>query len=85
MSRPSVAQFISDKRAEGKTDSEITHMLLDGGWHMDIIHKAMNSEPIRHRELKPILIPTLKRHRMKIYGVIIAVCLIILMLAVAFI
>ena len=30
-------------------------MLLDAGWHMDIIHKAMHGEPIRHRNLDPIL------------------------------
>ena len=55
MSRPSVAQFISDRRAEGLNDSKITHMLLDAGWHMDIIHKAMHGEPIRQRDLAPIL------------------------------
>lgn len=61
MSRPSVAQFISDKRAEGLSDSKITHMLLDAGWHMDIIHKAMHGEPIRQRSLEPIL------HKKKFY------------------
>lgn len=55
MSSRSVVQFIADERASGKTDSEITHMLLDAGWHMDIIHKAMNTDPIRHRNLDPIL------------------------------
>ena len=55
MSRPSVAQFISDRRAEGLNDSKITHMLLDAGWHMDIIHKAMHGEPIRHLARDPIL------------------------------
>lgn len=55
MGQPSVAQFISDRRAEGMSDSKITHMLLDAGWHMDIIHKAMHGEPIRQRDLKPIL------------------------------
>ena len=55
MSRPSVAQFIYDRRAEGLNDSKITHMLLDAGWHMDIIHKAMHGDPIRHLARDPIL------------------------------
>ncbi len=50
-----IAQFISDKRAEGKTDSQITHILLDAGWHMDLIHKAMHTDLLHKRELKPIL------------------------------
>lgn len=50
-----MVDFIAEKRAEGKTDSEITHMLLDGGWHMDIIHKTMHGAPIKHRNLDPIL------------------------------
>ena len=54
MSRPSVAQYISDKRAEGHDESKIIHQLLDAGWHMDIIHKVMNTE-IKHRKLEPIL------------------------------
>lgn len=54
MSR-SVVQFISDERAAGKSESEITHMLLNAGWHMDIIHKAMHSEPVRQRSFEPIL------------------------------
>lgn len=55
MNKDSVAQFISDGRAVGKTDSEITHELLDAGWHMDIIANAMHGEPIKHRNLEPIL------------------------------
>lgn len=50
-----MVQFISDKRAEGKTDSEITHMLLDTGWQIDVINKAMYGAPIRHRNFDPIL------------------------------
>lgn len=85
MNRPSVTQFISDKRAEGKSDSQITHMLLDAGWHMDIIHKAMNSELIRSRELKPILTPKLQRYRMRIYSVIVVISLILLVFLAIFI
>lgn len=55
MSKPTVMQFIAENRADGKTDSEITHMLLDAGWQMDVIHKAMHGEPIKHRNLDPIL------------------------------
>ena len=55
MSKPPLVQFISDNRATGKTDSEITHMLLDAGWQMDVIQKAMHGDPIRHRNLDPIL------------------------------
>jgi hypothetical protein len=55
MKKLSVAQYISDGRAAGKTDSEITHELLDAGWHMDIIAKAMHGEPIKHRRHEPIL------------------------------
>ena len=55
MSKMSVAKFISDKRAEGLSDSKITHDLLDAGWHMDIIHKVMHGEPIKHRSLDSIL------------------------------
>jgi hypothetical protein len=85
MNRPSIAQFISDKRAEGKSDSQISHLLLDAGWHMDVIHKALNAELTRTRELTPVLKP--KNPKLK-RNLIIASCatgFILLCLIVAFI
>ena len=55
MNKDSVAQFISDGRAAGKTESEMTRELLEAGWHMDIIANAMHGDPIPHRNLEPIL------------------------------
>lgn len=55
--KQSVVQFISDKRAEGKTEEEITHLLLDAGWQIDVIHVAMETKPVRTRDLTPILKP----------------------------
>ncbi len=84
MSKPSVAQFISDKRAEGHDDSRIIHQLLDAGWHMDIIHKVMNTE-IEHRKLEPILVKKQWKHRSEIKIAIVCVVLIIIALLAVFI
>lgn len=76
--KPSVTQYISDKRAEGLNDSEITHKLLDAGWHIDVIHKVMHGEPIRTRDLKPILDikkQRLNRKNLVIIGVILFIAL----------
>lgn len=79
-----IAQFISDKRAEGKTDSEITHTLLDAGWHMDLIHKAMHTELLHKRDLKPVL----KRKKVNNWYVLLAglvvsfvICAVILLIS----
>ena len=50
-----MVDFIEEQRAAGKSESEITHMLLDAGWHMDVIQKTMHGDPIQHRSLDPIL------------------------------
>ena len=55
MSRQSIVDFIAEKRADGKSDSEITHFLLGAGWHMDIIHKALHDSAIHQRNFEPIL------------------------------
>lgn len=41
--RPAVLHFIDKEREKGATDQQIRHRLLDAGWHMDIIHRAMHS------------------------------------------
>lgn len=79
MNGPSVAQFISDKRTLGLSDSEIAHLLLDAGWHMDIIHKAMHGEPIRSRNLDPIL--DIKKQPLR--KILICCLVLILLLALA--
>jgi len=80
--KPTLVQFIADKRAEGKTDSEITHMLLDAGWHMDIIHKSMHGEPIKHRGLDPILdIKKQPLRKSALYGVALVVVIGLILLA----
>jgi hypothetical protein len=43
--KSSVLVFIEEERAKGASDQEITHRLLDSGWHMDIIQNAL-----KHRE-----------------------------------
>jgi SOS response regulatory protein OraA/RecX len=40
--RPAVLHFIDEEREKGATDQQIRHKLLDAGWHMDIIHRAMH-------------------------------------------
>lgn len=50
-----MSQYIANGRAAGKSDSQITHELLDGGWQMDVIAKAMQEEPVKYRSLEPIL------------------------------
>lgn len=52
--KSAVLMFIEAERAKGASDQQIQHKLLDAGWHMDIIQKAMN-----HRE--PVAIPVVKR------------------------
>lgn len=42
--RPAVPHFIEEEREKGSSDQEIRHKLLDAGWHMDIIHRAMNEK-----------------------------------------
>lgn len=42
--KSAVLKFIERERAEGATDQEIQHHLLDAGWHMDIIQRAMGAE-----------------------------------------
>ncbi len=66
MSKESVVKFIEGKRAEGKTDSQITHILLDAGWHMDIIHKVLHGEPIKSLGLEPVLTPKIEQKYKKI-------------------
>lgn len=80
MKKPTVVQFISDKRAEGKTDSQITHELLDAGWHMDIIAKAMHGEPIRHRNLDPIL--EIKKQPFRIWIILGSIFLLLVILII---
>lgn len=72
MSKQSLVKFIDDKRAEGKTDSQITHTLLDAGWHIDIIHKVLHGEPIKSLGLEPVLAPKIEpKYKKIIAGVII--------------
>jgi hypothetical protein len=40
--KPAIRQFIESERERGATDKDIRHKLLDAGWHMDIIHHAMD-------------------------------------------
>lgn len=83
MNKPPMAQYIADGRAKGKSDSNITHELLDAGWHMDVIAKAMHSEPIKHRSLDPIL--DIKKQPIKKTAVVIpALLLLFIMLLAAF-
>jgi hypothetical protein len=53
--KPAVVKYIEENRAKGKTEQEITHNLLDAGWHMDIIRHAMQGSPIKDRGFAPIL------------------------------
>jgi hypothetical protein len=53
--RPAVLHFIDKEREKGATDQEIRHKLLDAGWGMDIIHRAMDekdAKPIRKKPAK---------------------------------
>lgn len=40
--KTSVLSYIEEERSKGKTEQEITHGLLDSGWHMDIIQRALD-------------------------------------------
>lgn len=42
--KSTVLHFIEKERANGASDQQITHQLLDAGWHMDIIHNALNHD-----------------------------------------
>ncbi len=45
--KSTVLIFIETERAKGVGEQKIQHKLLDAGWHMDIINKAMaHQEPI---------------------------------------
>ncbi len=74
----SLPQFISDERAAGKTDSQIVHDLLSAGWHMDIIHRTLHTEPVRKRQLEPIL-KQKNPHMRLIIGVSVAIVALILL------
>jgi hypothetical protein len=39
--KSAVVHFIEKERNRGLADKEIRHKLLDAGWHMDIIQRAM--------------------------------------------
>lgn len=72
MSKQSVVKFIEDKRAEGKTDSQITHTLLEAGWHIDIIHKVVHGEPIKSLGFEPVISPKIEeKYKKIIFGVVI--------------
>ena len=83
--KPGIVQFIADKRAEGKSDSEIIRSLQGAGWQMDVIMKSMHGEPIKQRSLDPILdIKKQPIRKAALYSVPI-ILLIILVLAATFI
>jgi hypothetical protein len=85
MSKTSVAQFIADKRREGLPESEIIHLMLDAGWHMDIIQKTLNTEPLRHRNLEPILQIKKQPFRKPLIIIVILLLLVALFLVAAYI
>ncbi len=85
MSKPPIVQFIEENRASGKSDTEISHMLLDAGWQMDVINKAMHGEPIQPRSLDPILDIRKQPYRKSFLIIVIAVVLTGLLLLAAFI
>lgn len=43
--KSAVLAFIQKERAEGTADADIKRHLLDAGWQIDIILKAMESAP----------------------------------------
>lgn len=52
--RPAVLHFIAEEREKGTADQAIRHQLLDAGWHMDIIHRAMGDKEARLAGKKPV-------------------------------
>jgi hypothetical protein len=52
--KPSVLHFIDEEREKGTSDKDIIHKLLDAGWHMDIIQRALHSG-----ETEPTALPTI--------------------------
>jgi hypothetical protein len=42
--KSAVLTFIEKERGQGTSDQEIRHHLLDAGWQMDIINRAMGGE-----------------------------------------
>ena len=42
--KPAVPDFIKQERSKGVSDEEIQRKLLEAGWHMDIIHSALNGK-----------------------------------------
>lgn len=79
--KSAVLQFVEDERAEGKTDKQIIHDLLDAGWEMDVIHYALEGEtahkpaeaPIRQPAKKTI--PELLIHPYAIGGIFLIIVL----------
>lgn len=54
--KSAVLTFIDKERAKGAKDKEIRHKLLDAGWHMDIVSRAMKDHKPKtpHAPRKPL-------------------------------
>jgi SOS response regulatory protein OraA/RecX len=50
--RPAVLHFIDEERGKGTGEQAIRHKLLDAGWHMDIIHRAMGEKEVKSTHKK---------------------------------
>ena len=42
--KPAVLRFIDEERGKGTSDKVIQHKLLDAGWHIDIVHHALDKK-----------------------------------------
>ena len=53
--KPGIVEYIAKKRGENVPDARIVRNLIDAGWQMDIVMKAMHGDPIKRHSLDPIL------------------------------
>ena len=78
--KSSVIEFIEKERAEGKSNRQIKHDLLDAGWHMDIIKHALGE--LEKGTIQPAIIsrPRFTKKELTIAGC--SIFLLILLLAI---
>jgi hypothetical protein len=83
---PAVVRFIQEQKQKGTSEKKIKEMLLQEGWHMDIIHHAMKVDlPKQKASIPPTQAKPAHYHELrkliKIWLVFIAVVTVLLLFA----